>query len=482
MKKIKVILLLLFGFALSLLFACNKEERTFLLSNPEKNIFEIRNDGNKDAEFSMTINGMDMNTEKNIISYIQQMEDEYPEEPLEMKAFRFVRDYTWHDDLVTKYNWAYSPYVLVNSMGGGLCGFRSAVLTNILLELGFDAKSWSLEGHVVTEVFSENKWILLDSDYGVYYYNKDKRIASYSELVYNPALITNPINPILDTDNVRFIKVYSGEMAELYYTIDDNVEFDTKYESALKSSELWFYIPANAKMTFPVNKELQGTYYAYAQLDLPADFIGRLPMPLVIAGFVGNGLIEYQGEKYYTDGFEAVECIYKNPKINWEIEIIENNNGLGVIYYINPLLFGAKEKNEIFLKGSNLQGINICFSKNENISLILPYQKDLLYKKLDSIVRDINTLAITENSEFNTTFLIEYFILFIEKLREDEVLKNNVDFEGFEFDCDSIVKVFRLDSLTDYSLFLKPEYAVPSLRQMLKNRLKRMPQFENIQI
>jgi hypothetical protein len=456
------------------LYSCNREEqRAFSLSEPGKQIFEISNNGNKDAKFRMIINDVDLGSENNIVSYIREMDEQYPGESLEMKAFRFVRDNTWHDDLVTRNNWGYSPYVMINSFGGGLCGFRSATLTNLLLDLGFKAKSWCLNGHVVTEVFSGNKWILLDPDFGVYYYNEKNEIASYAEIVRNPSYITNPINPVITKENANFVKVYSGEMAELYYTVDDNEEFDTKYDESLKFDELWFSIPSNAKMTFPINKKFRGTYFAVAVLDLPAGYTGNLKMPLVIAGFDGNGIIKYQDAEHNTETFDALTCINSKQTVSWEIEIIENVNGLKVFYYINPLVYAAKEKNEILLKGYNLNGINIRFTENKEYALTLPYQQDLLYIKIDSIVREINIVAITEESKFNSSFAAEYFKLFVARCKEDSILKDKVDFEGFQFDCDSLVNVFAIDSLTDYSLYLQAEYSVPALRRMLKNRLKK---------
>lgn len=472
MKKIKVLILLVLG--ISLIFSCKdkEEERIFLLSDPGKQIFEIRNDGTKTAKFRLALNGLDISSEENILSFIKQMEDEYPGELLELKAFRFVRDYTWHDNLVTKYSWAYSPYVLVNSLGGGLCGFRSAVLTNILLKLEYKTRSWCLEGHVVTEVFSNNRWQLLDPDYGVYYFNKDHKIASLAEIIEDHTLITNPITPIVCSDNLSFVKVYSSEMAYLYTSTEDNTDFKTQYNSSLESTELYFYLPPKSIFTFPISKEMSGEYYAFAELILPANYTGSLPIPLVIAGFEGDAIIEYQGVEYQANKFDANYYINKNPQIEWECTVLENKNGLKVFYYINPKIYAAKEKNEIVVKGYNLKGVSIGFSKNQELSLVMPYQEDFLYRKIESFVAEINLIVITDNIEFSSVFAAEYCEMFILKCKEDSLLNEKIDFEGLQFDCDSLVNVFAKDSLTDYSLYLKSEYVIPSFRKLLKNRMK----------
>ena len=199
-----------------------------------------------------------------------------------MYAIRSYYD-TWHDDLVTTKSWAYSPYILINSFGGGLCGFRSAALTNILKSLGYKAKSWSLNGHVVTELNNGEKWILLDPDLEVYYYNSNNEIASYNEICKNLGIITNPVNPLLKSDMPGFAEAYSDKTAGLYSSIQDNEEFDTGFDSFFETSELYFYLPVGARLTMAFNKKISFGNYAFAELSLPDSFTGKIPVCLVIA-------------------------------------------------------------------------------------------------------------------------------------------------------------------------------------------------------
>jgi len=53
--------------------------------------------------------------------------------------------------------------------GGGLCSEVSAVVNSIARLNGFETRFVALNGHVVSEIRTENGWRVVDSDYGVTY-------------------------------------------------------------------------------------------------------------------------------------------------------------------------------------------------------------------------------------------------------------------------------------------------------------------------
>lgn len=475
MVKNKKILLLIFV-NISLIACNNLEKKEFVLSG-EKEIVEIINYGTESARFTISINGNDFSSDEKILQFIKNMDEEYPNEPLEMKAFRFVRDYTWHDELVTRHNWAYSPSILVNSLGGGLCGFRSAVLTNILLQLGFNARSWCLEGHVVTEVFSQGRWKMLDPDYGVYYYNRNKEIASFEELCSDASLITNPAIRVVDKDEYNYIYVYSGRMAQLYSSTDDNSIFNVDYDVLFKDLELYFELPPGAVFTFPFNKKYAKNFYAYAELNIPANYVGKICIPLIVAGMKGSSVVKYLEKEYCADHFDSQTVINKNTKVSFEYEIIDNPKGMKIYYYINPLLFMPNGKTEFVLYGNNINNVEVKHSERTDFQITLPYQNIYLYQRLDSLLSDFIIDSDSSEISLDSVFLKKYFDVIFDVMMKDDELPVYFDLNSFRVDLDGITNTFRLDSITDYSGYFTRDNTIKSICKMLNNHNKNLNTF-----
>jgi len=461
--KITVFILFFTGF-----FSCTcDEEKKYTLSSSENGIVEISNNGKESATFSMIVNGQNLNSQKNIVAFIKSVNQDSPDESIEMTAFRFVCNYTWHDVLLTKNNWAYSPYILVNSLGGGLCGFRSSVLTNILKDLGFKARSWGLNGHVVTEVYVGGKWILLDPDLGVYYFNSKKEIASFEELCSNPRLVTNPVNPILEADDRNYSTAYSNKTAELYSSRNDNFEFNTDFDSELKNIELKFFIPAGSILTFPYNDKYCPGFYSIAELSLPQTYTGKLAIPLIIKEISGNGTVRYLNKTYKISEFNVQANIFENARVSMEIEIVENLGDIKIQYYINPIVFNFYPSSEIILQGCNLDLVDIKFSERKDIHLILSNEKDLLYNKIYFYLNDLNDSLVQCNTKLDSTYIDKYMRLFVNKCMGDADLARTIDFTELNMDLDSLIFIFPKTGLAGSSLYYNPETATPLLRKLL---------------
>ncbi len=463
---------------LSFFVSCNREDKMkFTLSNFDSGIVEITNHGRKTADFTMQINGRDFSKPDTYVHYIKTVNEEYAGEPQYMKVFSFVCNYTWHDNLVTRHSWAYSPFVLVNSLGGGLCGFRSALLTNLLRDMSFDARSLSLNGHVVTEVFIGEKWILFDPDFGVYYFNEKGEIASYSEICENSSLITEPIKPVLFEDNIYFNQAYSLETALLYTSTFDNSEFDVNYDPYLKNPDVVFHIPAGAIFTFPFNKSGATNYYAYGVLKLPNDFTGKLSMPFVIAGISGEGEIKYLNRLYNIHEFDGNSVISKSEIFSFEIEIVKNKGNVRVYYYVNPYIYSFPPKCEISIKGHNLSDLKIKFIDDQSMKLALPNQKDFLYQKIEGIYLDVLDTIAKSTEEVNYGDFELFFITLIETFENDSTLNEIIDFNGVYLDYESLMIEFKKEPNKDYSVYYSADYAVPALRNILIYRYKKETNF-----
>ena len=79
---------------------------------------------------------------------------------------------SYHYFTVSAALWLHSPALFLNSLGVGWCDDRAAVVHHLLAEMGYTARLWSLQGHVVPEVLINGRWEVWDTDLGVYYYTR----------------------------------------------------------------------------------------------------------------------------------------------------------------------------------------------------------------------------------------------------------------------------------------------------------------------
>lgn len=450
--------------------SCNNDEsKKFHLEGSDSGIVEISNDGKKFAEFEMKINNIDFNNESNIVNFIKNIDSQNANEGLEMKAFRFVCTYTWHDNLITKHSWAYSPFVAINSLGGQLCGFRSAVLTNLLKLLGFEARSWSLKGHVVTEVNTGEKWIVLDPDLGVYYYNDKNEIAGFEEICKNGELVCNPINPILAKQDFNYITAYSKKVALMYTSTFDNEEFITDYDSSFSKISVKFKLPPESILTMPFNKNPICGSLAYAELEIPDGFVGEIEFPFVIADVVGTGKIKYLNLEYSIDSFSSENIVCGNSNFDTKLEITENLGGVKIYYYINPLVYSFPSGSNVEIKGKHVKDVNLKFSSRKDINLIMPGEEDILFSKIKAVILKYNAQIVSENKNEDKNHFINYFNLLLEELAKDDELRMIVDFNQVKKDYEVFVINLNADSTKNFVYYYNNDVGADALYRFIRN-------------
>jgi hypothetical protein len=111
--------------------------------------------------------------------------------------WRFVADYTWHGEPLSKSSQLlHNPAMLVNSFGSVICDDVSAALVNLAKLAGLNARVVSLNGHVVAEIYYDQSWHMFDADMDNVYFNEDKSICSVHQLENNPRLFSNSYNKL----------------------------------------------------------------------------------------------------------------------------------------------------------------------------------------------------------------------------------------------------------------------------------------------
>ena len=89
-----------------------------------------------------------------------------------------------------------NPVKCLNVYGYLYCG-GNAMITGILAKMaGLDARYWGLSGHLVAEIYFDNKWNIFDAELGTFYLNRDnKTIAGMDELEKDPWLVERTFHP-----------------------------------------------------------------------------------------------------------------------------------------------------------------------------------------------------------------------------------------------------------------------------------------------
>lgn len=427
------LILLLFFFQIFILSCSQKHEDIYLVVGEKENCLIVKNNHEEPLRFSILIG--DENPISDYSLFKSAGGDLFTPNSLDkvMLIFSYVCNNTYHKDYETSSNILYKPSIAISSLGGGLCSIRSGVLTNLLRMNGFKADSYVLSGHVITIVELDGRNIVLDPDFGLWYYNEKGQVASYEELCNNSKLITNPINPILNNSDADYFKAYSSETATLYATVADNYILNSGYlVDSFNSDE--FILPPEAVMEFPVLPSINPDRYGFAIIDVPAGITGAVSAPLIIAYISGTCLVEKNGKKLFVNKNFKFD---KSDAVFGEFNIIENENGIKLFYFINPLVYCINKGDKVSIVSKSNVLPEASLKANTSVENLCCFKEDLLDLRIRQNIA--NAMKVSNKASVDI-----FFNSFISSCKKDSLMS----------------KYFLWDSLLyDYSqLSFKLEY------------------------
>ena len=373
LKEIIICLLLLLG----VLSSChtpndNKiSDRLFAFKSEKPGMFiKLENSGNTESCFSLRLNENNFNTEQEILEKINAMPEEFSNEPVERKAWRFVSSIITRSRPITGERWPHTPLLMLNSIGFGQCDDFASVLSFIWKKQGFQSRVWGLEGHVVPEVFTNGKWQMYDPNLGIYYLNSKNEVAGVEELSSNAEYFNNPIvtDNIQLNDSLSFFLImrYSGWLTKKYQSRNDNKVNEWYNVSAeMKNPELC--LPPGATLEFPVDypskiynkgffgdkKELR----SFLKITLPAEWKGQITLPFVIAFVQGKGEVELNNKPYSIDEDSLNLLLKKFMTFNNSLLFKRISEKVDIYCLLNPTIFKLSGNDSMMLRGTNLDYI-----------------------------------------------------------------------------------------------------------------------------
>lgn len=349
----------------------------------------LTNSGLATATFTMSINGALFRSSEEVCATIIALPPEYPDEPEYRKAWRFVRDHRYHYTPLTGLRWQHSPALFMNSIGFGYCDDSASLLYHLWRRLGYEARVWSLWGHVISEVMVDGRWEMYDAGIPgvsdayydnyqglqqcVYYYTREGLVAGVEDLVADGSLITapyNPINPVLETSSGYYC--YSSNIAQLYTTATNNL-VSSFYPVDEIEYYLQFQIPPGGLLVMPgyYTNYLRVMYgdpappvFSTARLVIPPGFVGTLDNRLVIHSIHGNtqDVVRIDGQDFNVGSATLQNFI--DRRVNDQgthfsaLTFTQVTEQVEVKLLLNPALVGMGPTNLLQLSGNSLTGLN----------------------------------------------------------------------------------------------------------------------------
>lgn len=211
----------------------------------------IKNNGTKKIENPKVI----VNDKKkwfDLNSIIQSIiKPNMTDEEKALSIWNFLNDNRYHFYPATESSELHNIVKYLNAYGYGFCDDTATNFYLLASKVGLKSRVWGLSGHVVSEVYFQNDWHLLDSDNKVFYLEKDnKTIASVNDIAKDPELIYR-------------VNSHAKTLAKLYTTKENNYIGQYWMSSISEDHNMNFIL--RPEESFIASWETNGTYISYGR-------------------------------------------------------------------------------------------------------------------------------------------------------------------------------------------------------------------------
>jgi hypothetical protein len=275
------------------------------------------------------------------------------------RLWAYVNRQTMHFSSLTAALWAHDPAVLVNSIGFGMCDDRTMALAYLVQMLDIPVRVWDVEGHVIPEVFVNDRWEVWDPDYGVVYFDEQGNVMSLANLQLRPDLITHPVDPVRPS---LADQAYGEVLADLYASASNNRLVNYYYLHSVAEQTFKISLPAGGRLTIggqhgatpATYLGVPATDFASAVLELPAGSTGGFITGLVPTSVIGAGKVRVGVSAVLDIGSVDMDlALGYATTFPGDVEITESQEPIAVSYLVNPLGARLQGTNSIVAEGLN---------------------------------------------------------------------------------------------------------------------------------
>ncbi len=332
----------------------------------------LRNVGGMPVEVHLLHDGDRLASMADLIERAMRMPTDDLQEPLTRRVWRFVRDQHVPHASIVAATYAHQPDFYLRSLGTGFCDDAASVQHWLWRALGYEARVYGLDGHVVSEVFRAGRWEMYDAHFGVYYQNRAQQVASVGDLEADSSLVIAPLNPVLASDDFA----YSDQMRAFYANAVGNMSMEMYSRASVENFGDTLVIPVGAEVELDVrhayamptvSDEALVPSFPTLKLRLPPGYSGSLPLPLLLADVQGEGQIELLGERTAVTslGVRPTLLAYYRRERGDELPLRElrvdaaGPAGLTLTFLLSPRRVGPEQLAQLSLGGSNLTGLSL---------------------------------------------------------------------------------------------------------------------------
>lgn len=347
----------------------DRERRvTVPVVQPASSAIVLANGSGERVEVELTHNGKRAFTSLDqIVAAVRAQPDEMTGEPFERKLWRYLRDNTLRYPPVGGAGWLDGTWPTLNSFGWGFCSNVTSAFIQIAAAAGYEARAWTLAGHVLPEILIDGAWQAWDPDVAVVYRRRDGAIASVADLALDPTLITSPQDPLFAAGSAGYQSAYDPVLAQIYGSTGDNV-LATWYPAPEPYHGARISLPAGARLIYPGLWTADPTGYdgatpypvefaRQARLEIPAGIVGRITVPWVLWDVQGAGTVEVGNATYAAGSPGLAATLAATEAAVTEVEILANPGGVALVMMINPAWYEVLATNEIILTGKDTWAI-----------------------------------------------------------------------------------------------------------------------------
>jgi hypothetical protein len=341
--------------------------RRFAVDVARKHAVSIANSSPSDVSFELRQNGAALaTTAAQMLDEVEALPDEFSQESLQRKMWRFVRDGSYRSAPLTSSIWQHEPLVFLNSIGVGYADDIATAYVGLAEAAGYQARAWDLHGHSVPEVYAAGRWEAYDPALPVYYVNRQGQVAGVQDLGADPSLITSPQEPrVMASSTVP----YGQAMADIYATTADNRLLPTSF-FAWPHETAALSLPAGARVAYPGQwakppADVSGNVppsTAQLSLALPAGFTGVIDWPLVLWDVQGSGRVQLGGTQYAAGSPEVTAALQALESMPQTVQILEAPGAVTLVYLINPLRFGLMAETELRLRSQDAWALEVSLT------------------------------------------------------------------------------------------------------------------------
>lgn len=343
-------ILLLFGLTVLLTgtSGCSSEEKTvsFQLQGSEAQPanWQIRNKSQEVISFSLQADSLFFLDRNELAQHIKQTASA-PAAQARL-AWQLISNHTF-PSFHSNARYIHAPEILINSLGHGYCDDMASALVLLWQALGFEARVWQLEGHVVPEVLINRQWQAYDPDLGLYFQDINRNPLSVDAIADGQAHFA------AQKSGTFLLSSFPPDAFHLdkYRTVADNFPAPWFTDSVFLE-DLVFQLPAGSFLRC-CDENPQDLSTPLLRVDLPKGTKGPVQVPLLPVKATVEALPP------------------RSPSGRWNIKKA-TTKALRLHFHVNPILLSVAEITIKSSDTSNLEFSELPLTETSNASTFKP--------------------------------------------------------------------------------------------------------------